>query len=91
VNTLDRTDRSSVLDDAPASRMEFIATIRGSEVSCWLESGRLRGDPALLRRLALAGVPTTSLDVVTLARLVGDAVGSHVTLRFREPPLRRRG
>lgn len=77
---------ASAPDHAPTSRMEFVTTMRGREVRCWLEDGRVCGDAELLRRLTRRGVPDAGLDVVTLARLMGQAVGSEVSLRFRGSP-----
>jgi hypothetical protein len=66
------------------TRLEFVTTMRGHEVSCWLEGGCLHGDQDLLQRLSLYRDPVRALEGVGLAHLVGDAVGSDVVIRFAD-------
>jgi hypothetical protein len=72
------------MDDTPP-HVEFLTTLRGRSVRCWLEGGQLRGDPELLRRLELFAPAGTELDPVRVAHLVEDAVGSDVVIRLRPP------
>ena len=67
-----------------ATRLEFVTTMRGHEVSCWLEGGCLHGDEELLKRLSRYRDPGRALEAVGLAHLVGDAVGSDVAIRFTD-------
>ncbi len=69
-------------------RVEFVTTIRGRRVSCWIEDGHLCGDPVLLARLARFGDLDQQSDPVEVARLVRDAVGSEVTIRLIPDDLR---
>ena len=67
-------------------RVECVTRIRGREVTCWLENGRVAGDPELLDRLRRVAVRVDPLDEVALTQMVRDAVGSDVSLRFAEAP-----
>jgi hypothetical protein len=63
-----------------AAPFEFVTTVRGRTVSCWLEDGELRGDAELLARLSMfSSVPP--VDDIELSHLVHAAVGSDVTIR----------
>ncbi len=63
--------------------VEYVATVRGRTVSCWVERGELLGDDELVARVRRAARGRDLTDPVGLARIVGDAVGSPVTVRFR--------
>ena len=65
--------------------LEFAARIRGREMTCWLDEGRLVGDRELVGRVRrLAG--DRPIGPLELAQLVRDAVGSEVVIRFRAEP-----
>ena len=61
--------------------VEFVARIRGREVSCRVRDGRLTGDAELLGRIRRLDPVGMARDAVTVARLVRQAVGSEVTIR----------
>lgn len=61
--------------------VEFVAEIRGRQVSCRLHDGHLEGDPELVRRVRRLDPVGVYRDAVSVARLVRDAVGSEVTIR----------
>jgi hypothetical protein len=76
---LDVDPRPEEVGDLP---FEFVTTIRGRAVSCWLDQGELRGDPELLARLSRFS-PALPRDNVALSGLVRSAVGSDVAIRVR--------
>lgn len=61
--------------------VEFVARIRGREVTCRLRNGKLDGDAELVRRIRRLDPVGMYRDAVSVARLVRDAVGSEVTIR----------
>ena len=68
--------------DTEGVRVEFATTIRGEEVTCWVEDGYLRGDAALLERLSRFAAPGEPLGPIAVVHLLRDAVGSDVSIRF---------
>ncbi len=62
--------------------LEFATQIRGREVTCWLDDGRLLGDDELVGRLERLAENVDRFDPLTLAHSVRDAVGSDVHIRF---------
>lgn len=73
-------------DGDDLTRVEYTTTIRGREVSAWLDSGHLDGDPELLRRLERLIDVDDELEPVALAHLIGEAVGSAVVLHLCDHP-----
>ena len=71
--------RPSTLEDP---QLEFVTTVRGRVVSCWLEERTLRGDDELLRRLRRFATRPPEGDL-ELSHLLTSAVGSEVTIRCR--------
>ena len=65
--------------------LEFAARIRGREMACWLDKGRLVGDRELVSRVRRL-VGDRSIGPLELAQVVRDAVGSEVVIRFRTAP-----
>ncbi|MHB1139316.1 MAG: hypothetical protein ACYC2O_10200 [Microthrixaceae bacterium] len=84
MNTTRRKDGPPV-DDERVTRVGFTTTIRGRQVTVWLDGGRLGGDPELLRRLERVIGVDDDLDAVTVAHRIGDAVGSEVVLHLCAP------
>ena len=85
METKERPETTARRPDGDAPRYEVVTTMRGREVRCWLEDGRLRGDEELLRRLSLFHDLVLPLEPVDLAHLVADAVGSDVVIRVDDP------
>lgn len=66
---------------SPDVPLEFVARIRGREVTCRWRDGRLDGDAELLRRIRRLDPIGVCKDAASVARLVRDAVGSDVVIR----------
>jgi hypothetical protein len=80
---------STTVDPGRASRVdeptvEYTTRLRGRDVSCWVQEGRIVGDHELVSRMARVARGDEVGDPVALARLVCDATGSEVTIRYRD-------
>ena len=69
-------------------QVEFVTRMRGREVKCWMDGGRIDGDPELLERIRRVSPCLENLEVVEVVQLVRDAVGSAVALRFADTSTR---
>ena len=66
---------------AEIGRLRVAAQVRGHEMACWLDDGRLQGDSELVTRVRRM-VGDRPIGPFELAQLVRDAVGSEVSIGF---------